>query len=156
KQRVRLIDLETHLRRAHDIFEYRGVRRTYQETRAFLLRALCSASPDVAAWKTLEAIARDRHGDETERRLANWLAAGVRTVERDKRVPAVAALAEAIVAGKSGVRLLPVLLDGKDAGAQPICAHLALEITARLPPPAPKKLIEMVQPLLADKQAPNE
>src|SRR5205823_3274536 len=52
---------EIHLRRAHHIFQFRGVRRPLEETFAALFAAVCGPSPDYDAWKTLEEIARDEH-----------------------------------------------------------------------------------------------
>ena len=43
--RVRSKDLEVHLRRAHGIFQFRGMRRSYAETRDLLLETLTGPSP---------------------------------------------------------------------------------------------------------------
>ncbi len=154
-QKVRLLDLETHLRRAHGIFEYQGVRRTYHDLRAFLLDSVCGTSPDFDAWNTLLAIAREKYADEADRRLVTWIGHRLEEVDAQQRPLTVAALAEVVATG-AGAKLLPALsLPYKAADFQAISRHLALEIAGRLPPPVPRAVVESLHPLLADKQIPR-
>ena len=48
-----------------------------------MLDAVCGSSPDFEAYRTLEAIAQDRHGAEAGRRLSGWLSQKLRILERD-------------------------------------------------------------------------
>jgi len=157
RARVKLVDFETHLRRAHGIFEFRGVRRSFGETRAFLVGAVCGSSPDFTAWNTLETMARERYGDGADERLASWLGQGLRVLKRERRPQGVKALAEVITTRGSGVRLASLL-----AGPSPLAAtqgvrrQLALEIAVRMPPPLDDGLIDKLHPFLSDKQIPRE
>ncbi|MBM4067655.1 MAG: hypothetical protein FJ271_01735 [Planctomycetes bacterium] len=157
RTRIRLIDLETHLRRAHGIFEYRGVRRPFAEMRALLLERICTASPDTSAWRTLAEIARDRHPQEADARLLHWLGQKLRDVPRDARSGMIAGLGEVLAGSGDGGRLIPALLrPHKLPGIQALQRWLALEIAARLRPPIDVLLMEAVLPLLSDKYVPRE
>jgi hypothetical protein len=150
--RVRAADMETHLRRAHAVFSFRGVRRTFQESRAFLLGAVCGPSPDYAAWKGLEEVAQDRHGPKAPRRLASWLGRHLRGLPRAQRGQAAGSAAEAISAAGSGPDLVRCLVAPPRSPGQPSARRLlALEIVARMPPSLARTLIDTVKPLLADK-----
>jgi hypothetical protein len=157
RARVRLSDLETHLRHAHGIFEFRGVRRSFGELRAFLVATVCGPSPDYAAWNTLETIARERYGEGANERVTSWLGQGLRALDRSLRPQGVKALAEAIVAGGSGNRWLPLL-----AGPSPVAATrglrrtLALEVAGRMSPPLDQAWLATLHPLLSDRQIPRE
>jgi hypothetical protein len=155
RAQVKLADLETHLRRAHGIFEFRGVRRSFGETRAFLVAAVCGTSPDYGAWNTLETIARERHGDAAAERLASWLGQGLRALERERRSVGIKALAEVIAAG-GGHPLIPPLTGAAALATVGVRRHLALEIAGRTPPPLDDALLEKLHPLLSDKQIPRE
>ena len=58
----RPLAFETHLRQVHRIFQFRGVRRSFNDTFAVLLDALTANRADAAAWQTLSAIAIENHG----------------------------------------------------------------------------------------------
>jgi hypothetical protein len=157
KAQVKLVDLERHLRREHAIFEFRGVRRSYGEMRAFLLEAVCGTSPDYTAWATLEAIAGDRYAAQADGRLVSWIGPKLRSLSPEQRPHGVKALAEVIAVSPFGERFLPILVElQKVAIVQALRRHLALEIATRLPAPVSQTTVETVQPLLADKQVPRE
>jgi hypothetical protein len=154
---VKLIDLESHLRREHGIFEFRGTRRSFTEMRAFLLEALCGTSPDYAAWTALEAIATDRYAAATDGRLVSWLGPKLRSLSLEQRPHGIKALAEVIAGSSFGERFIPLLVEPqKVVILQVLRRHLALEIAVRLPAPVGKIALEAVQPLLSDKQVPRE
>ena len=46
---VRSRDLELHLRRAHEVFQFRGARHTYVDIREVVLKAICTPPADLAA-----------------------------------------------------------------------------------------------------------
>jgi hypothetical protein len=157
QQKVRQSDLETHLRRAHKIFQFRGQRRSYQEMRDHLLECLGGTSPDFEAWRVLEAIARDKSAADADKKLLEWIGKILRASEAQQRRSVLGALAEAIAAAESGDGLLMQLaLPQEPPGLQALCRHLALEIAARLPPPIAAPAIEALHPLLAEKQIPRE
>ena len=157
KARVQQVELEGHLRREHGIFEFRGVRRSFGEMRAFLLEAVCGTSPDYAAWSTLEAIAGDRYATHADGRLVSWLGSKLRSLTPEQRPHGVKALAEVIAVSPFGERFLPLLVEPqKVAIVQVLRRHLALEITTRLPAPVGNATLETIQPLLADKQVPRD
>src|SRR5262249_18156695 len=81
RARVPLVELETHLRRAHGILEFRGVRRPFADMKAYLLDRICAASADAAAWKALEDIARDRYPEDADARLLFWLGQRLREID---------------------------------------------------------------------------
>jgi hypothetical protein len=149
---VRQRDLEIHLRRTHDIYEFRGVRGSYAETRAAILRSVCSAPPDAAAWRSLQALVEDRHRGEIDRYTVAWLYQYLKAIGSEERGKAVGALAETVVATASASRLLPLLLGpAKNATWELLGKRLAVEIAARLEPAAALELRERIQPLLAEK-----
>ena len=76
---------EAHLRQAHRLYFFRGVRRPYNDALALLLNLLAGPEPDAEAWLTLSAIARDDHGPRAAPFLAamlGGLAARAGAVER--------------------------------------------------------------------------
>lgn len=160
RARIRMVDLETHLRRAHGILEFRGVRRPFADMRRWLLERLCSPSPDPAAWRALADIAHDRHPEaqsEADARLLSWLAQTLRDIPRDQRAATFAGLGEVLAGSGEAGRLIPRLLEPhKLPGMQALRHWLALETAAHLHPPVDARLLEAVQPVLADKHLPRE
>jgi hypothetical protein len=153
---VRLKDIETHLRRAHSIYEFRGVRRSYEETRGVLLRAVCTAPTDLKAWQQLRETVADRDPKGADRTLVGWLYQHLRARTVDERPAAVAGLAEALASGGAEA-LLPILVKpSKHAAWEVIGRRLALELSARLPAPVPDAVIDAVKPLLADSELPRK
>ncbi len=153
---VALMDLQTHLRRAHGVYQFRGTRRPLKDIVGFLLSAVCGPSPDFEAWQALESIVREEHKVKSDAFLASQLGRTLAALAEKKRGQAVAAAAEAIVAGGSGPRLVPVLAAGGPAPDGPAAVHLALEVAARLPAPLNPALLAVVRPLLGDREAPAD
>jgi hypothetical protein len=155
-ERVRQTDYDAHLHRCHHIYEFRGVRRTLQQTLNILLEALCGDSPDFEAWTALEAIAREEQGEKADTMLVSWVTRRVNGLPEERRGQVAGAVAEAVVAGGSGPRLLPLLASPRMlVPLQPAAWLLALEVTARLPGSLSSDLIEVVKPLLADRRLPR-
>jgi hypothetical protein len=149
--------LEAHLRRAHRVFQFRGVRRSLQETLAFLLGAVYGANPDNEAWATLEAITREEQAAKADAVLASWLSQKLLTVSAEKRQQAAESAAEAVAAAGAGPRLVLLLAAANpEAASRPTAVHLALVLTARLPAPADPAVAQAVRPLLGDRHAPIE
>lgn len=153
---VRAKDIETHLRRVHQIHEFRGIRRSFDETREALLHAVCASPPDLKAWQQLRGLVADRYATDTDRYLVGWLYHHLRARPVDERAPAVVGLAEALAAGGAD-GLLPILVGpSKHTSWEQIGRRLALELSARLPAPVPDTVIDAVKPLLADKELPRK
>jgi hypothetical protein len=153
QQPVVMAELETHLRRAHRLYQFRGAQRSPQDTIAALLSALCGTSPDYLAWRNLEEIARDEYGARADDTLVSWLGHKLAGLSGEKRAQAVGAIAEAINAAGSGLRLVPLLAS---SGAQIATAHLTLALVIRLPAPVDLRLIDAVKPLLSDHHVPRD
>jgi hypothetical protein len=155
--RVRSKDIETHLRRAHGIFEFRGVRRTFEETREVLLRAVCATPPDLKAWEGLLTLVEERYPREPDRHLVGWLHRHLRTLEGERRGPAVVGLAEVLAIGERARTILPLLVaPGKSPSWEHLARRVALELAARLPPPVAPEVVAAAKPLLADKELPRK
>lgn len=157
RARIRLVDLETHLRRAHGILEYRGIRRPFADMRAMLLQRICTASPDAGAWRALADIARDRHPGEADTRLLGWLGQELRDAPRDTRPGMIAGLGDVLASSGDAPRLMPALLaPHKLPGMQALRRWLALETAARLKPPLDATLLEAILSALRDKHVPRD
>jgi hypothetical protein len=155
--RVKQADHDLHLRRAHRIYEFRGKRRSLQQTLHALLEALCTDSPDFEAWGPLRVIAREEHGDKADVMLASWLTRRIHGLEETDREPVAAAVAEAIAAGGGEAGLVPTLASpNMVVPLQPAAWLLALEVVCRLPAPLDAPLIQAVKPLLSDRRLPVE
>jgi hypothetical protein len=149
--------LEIHLRRAHGIFQFRGVRRGYNETRDALLEAVCGPRPDVLAWQALEGLAQDRHGDQATQRLVVWINHTLKRSEKEARGDAVASAGEAIARAGSGLGLLPHLLgEDVDPSWKNVARHLALAVVAHLDTPPSAEVLQQIKPYLAAKLLPQE
>ncbi|HMF13240.1 MAG TPA: hypothetical protein VKE94_13075, partial [Gemmataceae bacterium] len=83
---------ETHLRQVHRIYQFRGVRRSFNDTFAALLDALVAERSDADAWRTLEAIARENHGPRAEAFLASALGQLLSRVAAERRTAVVESL----------------------------------------------------------------
>ena len=148
--------LEFHLRRAHQIFQFRGERRSYQETRDAIVKAVCSESPDVAAWHSLQSLAEDKYGKESDRHLVGWLFQHIKDADTEQRGAMVKHLAELLVTVEASERLLPIMLGpNKNASWEALGQRLALEICVRLPPPIPALMIPLIMPFLDQKEMPR-
>jgi hypothetical protein len=138
--------LDAHLQRAHQVYSFRGARRKFKEALGMVLAAVCSAEPDVDAWRMLEGMARDAHGPHAETHLAQWLGDTLLSVPVEKRGEVITALAQTAAVGGCSLRLLTLLTaDPSEASRQ-----LALAVVARMPLPIPSSLIAAVRPLLMD------
>ena len=153
---VRTKDIELHLRRAHQIFEFRGKRRPYAETRDAILRAVCTPPTDAAAWKSLRSLAEDKHTGEADRFLVVWLSQFIKDVEAEQRNTCIAVLAEVLAAVQAGARLLPLFAGpSKNASWELLGQRIALEICTRLTGPLPAALVHQVTPFLDQKELPR-
>src|SRR5690349_15335713 len=76
---------ETHLRQVHHVYQFRGVRRSFNDTFAALLEALIRDRPDAEAWRMLSAIAVENHGARADIFLAMTLGQLLTRVEADRR-----------------------------------------------------------------------
>jgi hypothetical protein len=149
--------VEGHLRQVHRIFEFRGARRSLQQTLAALLDAVCGQSPDAEAWAALQTIMAEEYAAKAEAMQASWLAQKLFTLSGEQRQQAVESVAEVVAASPGGPRLVLLLAClPREAASRPSGLHLALETTARLPGPVETAVVQAVKPLLGDRQAPVE
>ena len=144
--------LETHLRQAHRIYQFRSVRRSQHETIAVLLRAICDVKPEYEAWETLEGLAQDEYGSQAPSFLAIRISQELATLREEKQTSAHEAVADLVAASANGPQIAAIWASSQE----PATRRLALNLIARLPPPLTSQLVAAVQPLLARKRAPKE
>lgn len=142
---------ETHLRQVHRIYQFRGVRRSFNDTFAALLAALVFDRPDAEAWHTLSALAIENHGARADHFLALTLGQLLTRVSPQRRTEVVQALG--FVIGRTGASgLARTLASDGEHNAR----HLALLVLAHLPSPLDAALIPPLRGLLLDRRLPVE
>jgi hypothetical protein len=144
-------DFESHLRQAHQIYQFRGVRRSFNDTFAALLDALLHEHPDAEAWRTLSAIAVENQGPRADVFLALTLGQLLKRVEAD-RLPAVIVTLGTMI-GRSGATGLTLTLA---SNAELLARQLALMVLANLPQPLDSALLAPLRSLLLDRRLPSE
>jgi hypothetical protein len=144
-------DVESHLRLAHQVYEFRGARRSYNDTVAHLLGLLVGGRHDPEAWETLAAMAHEDHGGRADYFLASLLSQSLARLD-EKRRAAVAESLGQLLAAAGAVHLAAVLA----ADAEIAARHLALAVLAQLPPPLPPVLVAPLRGLLLDRRLPPE
>src|SRR5262245_27272883 len=82
--RVSSGQIETHLRQRHQIYQFRGERRSPNDTINHLLSLILRA-PDREAWQVLQSIAREQHGNSADRFLSASICAALARVDGSKR-----------------------------------------------------------------------
>jgi hypothetical protein len=142
---------ESHLRRAHQVYQFRGERRSLGDTLDALLGNLLAPRPDADAWHTLAEIAQDLQGEWAPAFLTTLLAQGLARVDGERRAGVVEGLAP-LVAGEGSTPLLVTLASDNELAAR----HLALLAIARLPPPIDPHLVQPLRALLLDRRLPPE
>ena len=142
---------EAHLRQAHRLHVFRGVRATYTETLTTLLNLLAATPPDAEAWRVLAALMREEHGARAPTVLAALLGALLTRVDDARRTAAVNRLAD-LVAGDCDARLTTALA----ADGEPPARLLALAVVARQTPPFDPALLQPLRSLLLDRRLPVE
>lgn len=153
---VRARDMELHLRRAHRVFEFRGTRKTYVDTRQAILQAVSTPPADLAAWKSLQSLAEDKHPGEADRFLVIWLSQYLKEVDAEQRAACINATAEVMVAAGAGARLAPIFVGpSKNASWELLGQGIALEIACRLPQPIAPELVSLLIPLLDQRDLPR-
>jgi hypothetical protein len=141
--------LDTHLRQAHRLFQFRGRRYAAGDLRAFLLDNVVAKEPAADAWDMLEAMTREEQDEEADAYLAGLLAAWLGRVAQDQRRPVTDAVG-ALLGRRGAARLAPVLASAPETAAR----HLALVIVGRLPQPLDASLQGPLRALLADHHLP--
>src|SRR5262249_20859237 len=155
--KVRLGDLETHLRRAHEVFQFRGLRPDYEATRASMIEAVSSARPDPQAFRALDALARDRHPDKSEAHVVNWICHRIRGMPKERRGSVIHAVAQTLAdAGDSAPWLSALARPMKVTELEPTARLLALATASRLSHPLAEEGLGPLKPLLTDKALPRQ
>ena len=137
-------EMERHLRRVHQVYQFRDVRHPLPEMTADLFAAVCSPRPDQEAWQALEALAHDEYGPEAESFLAAGLSRALAGLDPARRSDAVNAAAEVIAASGRGAAIA-VLLAGLP---EPLARHLALTLATLLAGPLSSEMMAALRPLL--------
>jgi hypothetical protein len=138
---------ETHLRQIHRIYQFRGVRRSFNDTFAALLDALIAEQPDAEAWRTLAAIAAEDYGPRADAFLTGTLGQLLNRVADERREAVLDSLGAII--GRGGATGLAVTLADD---AEPLARQLALTVLAHLPQPLDAGLIPLLRGLLLDRR----
>jgi predicted RNA-binding Zn-ribbon protein involved in translation (DUF1610 family) len=141
--------LEDHLRTAHRLVTYKGVRRSLDDAVAALLSDLLSPHPDDAAWLTLARLARSEHGPDADRFLADRLTEGLSRLGEPRRDAVASALGGVIAPGNTSLVLL--LAQTKSPAAR----RLALACLGQLPPPYGRYVRLALRDLVADPALPG-
>jgi hypothetical protein len=141
--------LDTHLRRAHRIYQFRGVRRTLNDTLTALTAATVRSRPDPEAWRSLAAIAREEHGSGADLFLAATLGRAVSLIKEEKRPTVIDALAGVLAPGASAQLAAALASDAELA-----VRHLALALLGRMAPPLDPVLHPPLRGLLLDRRLP--
>lgn len=144
--------LTMHLRQAHQIYEFRGVRRSLGDTARVLVEAIVQPRVDLEAWAALEGLARDEYADRADRFLAGVLSQALAEVPAGRRASCLNAMAETIFGSSWAAELALRLALARDSHAR----QLALALGARLPPPLPRPLLRALRQLLVRRRAPND
>ena len=156
RSEVQARDLELHLRRAHQIFEFRGVRKTYAETREAVLRAVCTPPPDLAAWRSLLSLAEDKHPHEADRFVVAWLYQFIKEANNEQRGAIITAIAEVLVAAGAVDRYLPLFAGANKNSSWVLLGQLViLELCARRTGILPAQQLPLITPLLDLKELPR-
>jgi hypothetical protein len=142
---------EAHLRQVHRIYQFRGVRRSFNDTFAALLDALLLSPPDEEAWRMLSAIAVEEHGSRADYFLALTLGQLLERVGPDRQTATIHALG-ALIGCDGAAGLAGVLASGPEIPAR----QLALLIFAHLPQPIDAALFGPLRRLLRDRRLPIE
>ena len=142
---------EAHLRQAHHIYQFRGIRRSFNDTFAALLDALIRERPDAEAWSTLSAIAVENHGSRADIFLAMTLGQLLTRVRPEQRPAAIHSLGALI--GRGGAAGLALTLA---SDAEILARQLALLVIANLPQPIDPVLLAPLRGLLLDRRLPIE
>lgn len=142
---------ESHLRQVHRIYQFRGVRRSFNDTFAALLDALVLDRPDAEAWRSLSAIAVEEHGSRGENFLALTLGQLLKRVAPERRTATIESLGAVI--GRGGATGLTLTLA---SDAEILARQLALLVLANLPQPIDSVLLAPLRGLLLDHRLPIE
>jgi hypothetical protein len=142
---------EAHLRQVHRIYQFRGVRRSYNDTFAALLGALVADRPDAEAWRTLSAIAAENHGPRADIFLAMTLGQLLTRVDAE-RLDAVIDSLGALIGASEATGLAVALA----SDAEILARQLALVVIANLPQPIDPVLVPPMHGLLLDRRLPAE
>src|SRR5688572_22801354 len=121
--KVAAAQIEAHLRQRHQIFQFRGERRSPNDTINHLLSLLLK-SPDRDAWQMLQAIAREQHGTAADRFLSTSVCVALSRVDGSKREAAFASYAGSILGGEV-VGFATALATDKELLAQQLALYLA-------------------------------
>ena len=143
-------DYETHLRRVHRLFGYRGVRRSFDDTVEAMLDDLLKVPPFAVAWPALLRLAREEHGTHLEPFLAQRLGGALARLSASNLGKILNDLTGLVSYGNAP--LLAALAGQSDVAPR----RLALAGIALLPAPLDPILMKPLRVLLLDRRLPEE
>jgi hypothetical protein len=143
-------DYETHLRRVHRLFGYRGVRRSFDDTVEAMLDDLLKLPPFAVAWPALVRLAREEFGGQPESYIARRLSHALSRLSANNLAKLLPELAGLIAHGNAP--LLAALAGENDVAAR----RLVLAGIALLPTPLDPLLMKPLRALLLDRRLPEE
>ncbi|HZT80239.1 MAG TPA: hypothetical protein VFA26_08455 [Gemmataceae bacterium] len=144
--------VSAHLRQAHQLCEFRGVRRPLPDTMAHLLGLVCCPEPDGEAWAVFEKLAAQECGPGTDTFLAASLTQGLKRLGDDRRDTGAAAVAGLLKDNPRGPRLIALLL----SQPEPAGRRLAYRLVEALPARLHGANLAALRPLLLDRRQPPE
>ncbi len=142
---------DTHLRQVHGIYQFRGVRRSFNDTFAALLDALVLDRPDAEAWRTLSAIAVENNGRRADIFLARTLGQLLTRVVAERLTDTIEALGALIGRGEATGLALTLASD-----EEILARRLSLAVLANQPQPIDAVLMPPLRGLLLDRRLPIE
>ena len=146
RQALAVSAFEEHLRQAHQLFTFRGVRRSLPDTLEAILDDLITPQPSADAWHALVWLARGEHLERADDFLAGLIATSLARQPEARRGALIKALAPVIAPGQAG------LLGGLARHPELAARQLALAALASLP--FDSSLGPPLRVLLLDRQLP--
>jgi hypothetical protein len=141
--------LETHLRQAHQLYLFRGVRLSLNAAVSALLEALFTERPDPQAWRMLAAIAHEEHAGKAGQFLTGLLGPALARLSDFYRGVAIEGLAP-VIAPSASTQMVTALASDAE-----LCArHLALAVLGKMPLPLDPALFQPLPGLLLDRRLP--
>jgi hypothetical protein len=143
--------IDAHLRRAHRVYQFLGIRRSREDTVAALVAALLTSHPSPDAWQALSDLAFDEHGARAISFLTATLGSALGALPAELRSVVAPSLGR-LLAGAGATHLIAALAADDELAAR----HLALGALAHVHGPLGPPLIQALRSLLLDRRLPAE
>jgi hypothetical protein len=140
---------DAHLRRAHRIYLFRGMRRSREDTIAAQLAQLVCPNPSADAWRALSELAQDEHGPRAVAFLTETLSRALAGVNAELGSSITDPLGRLLAAGAPMPLVAGLATDDELAARE-----LALRILAHQRGPFEPNLVQALRSLLLDRRLP--